>query len=61
MPKTKSPARAAAVRIRLSPVERKAFETAAEFAGIPISAWCRMVLRRVAVIDLRAVGKDAGL
>ncbi len=45
------------MQLRLNPDEKKAFQEAADLAGIPLSAWVRERLRRTARIEL----VDAGL
>lgn len=39
--------------VRLQPAEKKAFQDAAELAGIPLSAWIRQHLRNAAIRELR--------
>ena len=39
--------------VRLEPTEKEAFRNAAELAGVPLSAWVRERLRRVASQELR--------
>ena len=41
------------VKIRVSESEKEAFQTAADIAGITVSAWARERLRRAAVRDLQ--------
>lgn len=43
--------------IRLEAGEKEAFKEAAEFAGIPLSAWVRERLRRAARRELEAAGR----
>jgi hypothetical protein len=40
------------LQIRLLPEEKAAFQEAADLAGIPVSAWVRERLRRVARVEL---------
>jgi hypothetical protein len=41
------------LKIRVSHSEKEAFQTAADVAGITVSAWSRERLRRAAVRDLQ--------
>lgn len=45
------------LKVRTSPEEKSAFQTAADIAGIPVSAWIRERLRTAARKDL----EDAGM
>lgn len=45
------------IQIQLHPKEKEAFEKAADLAGIPLSAWVRERLRKMAVREL----EDASL
>ncbi len=40
------------LQLRLQPAEKAAFQEAAELSSIPLSAWVRERLRRVAVREL---------
>jgi len=40
------------ILIRVSEVEKETFQDAADLAGIPLSAWMRERLRRVAIEEL---------
>ena len=51
MPKTEF------VKIRLSETEKEGFETAADLAGISLSAWMRERLRRAAIRELEEASK----
>jgi hypothetical protein len=42
--------------IRLQGAEKEAFLDAAEYAGVPLSAWVRERLRRAAVKELEGAG-----
>ncbi len=50
------PLKSAWIKIRLSDVEKQAFEGAASLAGIAMSAWMRDRLRRVARRELQEAG-----
>ena len=41
------------LKVRVSKAEKDAFQTAADIAGIAVSAWARERLRRAAVRDLQ--------
>lgn len=43
--------------VRLEPGEKEAFRDAGELAGIPLSAWVRERLRRVARVELEEAGR----
>jgi uncharacterized protein (DUF1778 family) len=45
------------MHLRLSPVEKSAFERAAELAGLSLSAWVRERLRETARKELQAEGE----
>jgi uncharacterized protein (DUF1778 family) len=45
------------ILIRVQPEEKKAFQEAAEIAGIPLSAWIRERLRRATIYELEDAGK----
>lgn len=47
------------LEIRLQAAEKEAFQMAAEFAGVPLAAWIRERLRRVARNELEDAGKQA--
>ena len=51
MPKTEF------VKIRLSETEKEGFETAADQAGMSLSAWMRERLRRAAIRELEEASK----
>lgn len=55
-PKREKKLRTDTLQIRLQPREKQAFEVAARLAGIPLSAWVRERLRRVAIRELEDVG-----
>lgn len=42
--------------LRLQSAEKQAFQVAAEYAGVPLSAWVRERLRRAAVRELEGAG-----
>lgn len=46
--------RDASLLLRLQAAEKAAFQDAAEYAGVPLSAWVRERLRRAAVRELEA-------
>lgn len=46
------------LKARATKLEKKAFQDAAELAGLPLSAWVRERLRRAARIELEDAGKD---
>jgi uncharacterized protein (DUF1778 family) len=46
------------LKIRVSQSEKEAFQTAADIAGITVSAWCRERLRRAAVRDLQDASRQ---
>jgi uncharacterized protein (DUF1778 family) len=54
---SKDRARQERLGIRLDPEEKKAFEEAAEIAGVPVSAWVRERLRRVARRELEEANR----
>lgn len=45
------------LQIRVSDAEKEAFQSAAELAGIPMSAWVRERLRLAAIRDLENAGQ----
>lgn len=45
------------LKVRLEPAEKKAFQDAADIAGIPLSAWFRERARRAAVRELEDAGR----
>ena len=45
------------IEIRVQEAEKRAFEEAAEIAGIALSAWVRERLRRAARMDLEDAGR----
>jgi hypothetical protein len=47
------------LQIRLHPAEKEAFESAAELAGIALSAWVRERLRAAAIRELEGIGRSA--
>jgi uncharacterized protein (DUF1778 family) len=47
-----------AIKIRVEPEEKEAFQQAAEIAGIPLSNWMRERLRKAARVELQDVGKQ---
>jgi len=40
------------VELRLTPQEKKAFQDAADYAGLSLSSWMRERLRKSAIIEL---------
>ena len=58
-PKAAGHRKADLLQIRLEKVETETFQKAAEIAGIPLSAWARERLRRIAVKELEQVGLRA--
>jgi hypothetical protein len=44
------------LELRLAPLEKQAFKQAAEIAGIPLAAWARERLRRIATRELEEAG-----
>jgi uncharacterized protein (DUF1778 family) len=46
------------VEVRMTTDEKKAFRAAAELAGIPLSAWIRERLRRMALRELTEAGQQ---
>jgi uncharacterized protein (DUF1778 family) len=46
------------IKIRLDPEEKQAFQEAADFAGVSLSAWMRERLRRSARIELEDAGQQ---
>jgi hypothetical protein len=46
------------LQIRLQPMEKEAFEIAAELSGIALSAWVRERLRAAAIRELEGAGKS---
>ena len=49
--------KAQVLQIRLNDAEKQGFRTAAELAGIPLSAWVRERLRLAAIRDLESAGQ----
>lgn len=47
------------IQIRVSDEEKQGFTSAAELAGIPLSAWIRERLRLAAIRDLESAGMKA--
>ena len=45
------------VELRMTPSEKQAFQEAADFAGLALSAWVRMRLRAAARKELQAEGR----
>ncbi|HKN02192.1 MAG TPA: hypothetical protein VJX23_16905 [Candidatus Binataceae bacterium] len=45
-------------KVRLTDLEKRAFQQSAELSGLPLSAWVRERLRRAARIELEDAGKD---
>lgn len=58
---TKTTSRPLTMRIRVNQREQNSFNAAADLAGLTVSSWCRMVLRKTAAADLHAAGKDTNL
>lgn len=46
------------LEIRLEPGEKEGFQMAAEAAGVPLSAWIRERLRRIARQELEDLGES---
>ena len=46
------------IEVRMSPDEKRAFQEAAELAGIPTSAWIRERLRRAAIRELEEASRE---
>lgn len=46
------------IGIRVEPDEKEAFEQAADLAGVPVSAWIRERLRRVARRELEDANRE---
>jgi len=44
------------LEVRLDPAEKRAFRSAAGAAGLPLSAWVRERLRRIARHELEEIG-----
>ncbi len=44
------------LELRLAPLEKQAFKQASEIAGIPLAAWARERLRRIATRELEEAG-----
>lgn len=55
-PKARTP-KAELVHIRLSDMEKRGFQEAAELAGIGLSAWIRERLRSAAIGELEKAGR----
>jgi len=51
-------AKSGLVQLRLSPLEKQAFQDAAELSGISLSAWVRERLRRAATRELEDAGRE---
>jgi hypothetical protein len=45
------------VKLRVTEAEKRAFQEAADLAGLPLSAWARERLRRVAVRELEEASR----
>lgn len=45
------------IELRVQAAEKRAFDEAAELAGISFSAWARMNLRRAALRDFQDAGR----
>jgi hypothetical protein len=45
-------------KVRLTDLEKRGFQEAAELSGLPLSAWVRERLRRAARVELEDAGKD---
>jgi hypothetical protein len=54
--KTPNQVKAEYLELRLAPLEKQAFKQAAEIAGIPLAAWVRERLRRIATRELEEAG-----
>lgn len=52
------PMKTTTLQIRLNPKEKQAFEMAADFSGIPLSAWVRERLRRAARRELQDANRQ---
>lgn len=46
------------LQLRVSDSEKQGFQTAADLAGIPLSAWVRERLRLAAIRDLESAGRQ---
>jgi len=46
------------LRLRLEPDEKQAFDEAARYSGLALSAWVRERLRRSARIELTEAGRE---
>ena len=44
--------------VRVKPSEKEGFQDAADYAGVPLSAWMRERLRQAAVKELEAAGRS---
>lgn len=45
------------LELRMTPAEKQAFQEAADLAGLTLSAWARVRLRRCAKSELQAEGR----
>ena len=46
------------IKLRVSVDEKRAFQDAADIAGLPLSAWVRERLRKAARLELEAAGRQ---
>lgn len=46
------------MKVRVTDLEKKAFDEAAEISGIPLSAWVRERLRKAATRELEEASRD---
>jgi hypothetical protein len=46
------------IKVRLTDLEKRAFQESAGLAGLPLSGWVRERLRRAARIELEDAGKE---
>ena len=53
--------RTESLELRVEPIEKKAFQEAAKLSGLPLSAWARMHLRRIAIREFEEAGKRLDL
>ena len=56
-PKPPSKAKSRYLQVRVEQSEKSSFDTAAELAGLPLSAWVRERLRSIAKEELESYGK----
>jgi hypothetical protein len=56
-PKRSDQLKAGYLDVRLEETEKEAFRDAAELAGLPLSAWVRERLRRIAIRELEDAGR----